>query len=236
MLHYTRVVFIALAMLLGFGSNANATTESGMHRALAEWISESTKKTVSVELAVKYVKEAYKAAERWDVDPLLLLAFMKPESGYRANAKNKSGASGLMQVIPRWHREKIAGRNIMHYKVNIDVGAQVINEYLAWHGENMAKAMKRYSGGAGKAYGSKIAATYRELRDVAFEWHMHNNVEIVAVHRYNDPRRYTRDLEEHAQYKQELAQRALQPAREQVQAATHQQDLIHTAYLQAMLR
>lgn len=54
---------------------------------------------------LKYVSYAYEAGEKWKVDPLLLLAIMKPESNYRQSACNKSGASGLMQVIPKWHRE-----------------------------------------------------------------------------------------------------------------------------------
>lgn len=235
MLHYLRALAIIVVAVLGLNNPVHAAVEPGLHNALAQWISDSTKgkQKVSVETAVKYVREAYVAAEKWGIDPLLILAYIKAESNYQANARNKSGASGLMQIIPKWHRDKIVRRDIMNYKVNMDVGGQIIHEYLVWHRENFTKAMNMYSGGAGHPYRSKIAAAYRELRDVAFGWRMDNDVPVIAEYRYTDPRRYNKNVADHAA---QLAKAPPLHPHPSVQLAEVQQDSIYAAYLMAVTR
>ncbi len=165
---------------------------AGEREALASWIVQETKGKVAHATAAKYVSYAYEAGKKWEVDPLLLLAIMKPESNYRQSARNKSGASGLMQVIPKWHREKIKGRNIFNPKTNIDVAAQILNEYLNWHGESLHAAIKRYSGGAGKRYQNKIHETYVSLRRTVVIWKFVNEVPIQRIHRFEQPRHWAK--------------------------------------------
>jgi len=55
---------------------------------------------------------------------------MRNESGFESTAKSKQGAKGLMQVMPKYHREKISSRNPYDVVVSIDVGARVLREYL----------------------------------------------------------------------------------------------------------
>ena len=224
MLQLFRNLIIALMVTLGLGT-AHAANESGMHNALAQWVSASTKNRVSIDTATQYVRAAYKAADKWNIDPLLLLSFMKAESNYQAKAGNSYGARGLMQVVPRYHREKIEKRNILDYKTNIDVGAEILNEYLQLHKENFHVAMKRYSGGAGKAYKARIQATYKELKDVAIGWKMDNQAPIIAEHSFTKPRRYGESI---AQY-QEAAHRARV-------VASAQHDVIYVAYVESLMR
>jgi hypothetical protein len=156
---------------------------------------------------------------------------MKAESNYRSTAANKSGARGLMQIIPRWHHDKIAGRNIMHYKTNIDVGAQILNEYLKLHRENFTKAMRMYSGGAGSPYKGKIHKTYQELRDVAYGWKFTNDKQLIAEHRFVDPRRYQKTIQA---YEKTQIKPPAPPST--IKTAELQQDLIYAAYERALSR
>lgn len=187
--------FAALVMLLPVIGTAQADTKNlnpqvTQHHFLAQWIVDSTKGRVDFLEAHRYAIEAYNAGTKWGVDPLLILAVMKPESNYNARARNRSGASGLMQVIPKFHRVKIAKRDIMNYKVNMDVGTQIIHEYLLGQKESYHKAMNRYSGGASFAYGSKIQKTYRELRDAVWQWRMAHNQPLRGEYKYGSPRHY----------------------------------------------
>ena len=165
---------------------------AGERAALAQWIVQETKGRVTSAQASKYVGYAYEAGQAWKVDPLLLLAIMKPESNFKQNARNKSGAVGLMQVIPKWHRDKIKKRNILNPKVNIDVAAQILDQYLNWHGESLHAAIKRYSGGAGKRYQNKIHETYVSLRRTVVMWKFVNEVPIQRIHRFEQPRHWAK--------------------------------------------
>lgn len=59
---------------------------------------------------------------------------MNCESKEDPNAYNKSGASGLFQIIQKWHKDKIAGRDIFNPEINIDVAYQIYLDsgWSAW--------------------------------------------------------------------------------------------------------
>lgn len=198
-------LFVALCAMLPSLASAQATVTGTLaqptqQQAVAVWVSESTKGRVGFDEAHRYVTEAYNLGKRHAVDPLLILSVMRAESGFNVNAKNRSGARGLLQVIPKYHQDKIQRRNIMDYKVNMDVGTQIIHEYLVWHKENYHGAMKRYSGGASAAYGSKIQKTYRELRDAVWQWRMAYNQPLKGEHKFGAPRHYSETAVAYQQY------------------------------------
>lgn len=96
-----------------------------------------------------FVAAAYRAGREFSVDPLLILAVMAIESRYNPVAESSMGAMGLMQVIPRFHPEKLAGHGgevaLLDPEVNIRVGAWVLHEYLRRFGEVEA-ALQKYAG------------------------------------------------------------------------------------------
>ena len=65
---------------------------------------------------------------------LVVLAVAATESGYNPIAESVVGAKGLMQVIPKFHPEKLAPQGgevaLFEPEVNIRVGAQILHEYL----------------------------------------------------------------------------------------------------------
>lgn len=103
----------------------------GEQRAVAEYIAKRYR--VSESAVSEYVATAYRAGARYSVDPLLILAVMAVESGYNPVAESVVGAKGLMQVMPRFHLEKLASRGgeaaLLEPEVNIEVGAQILREY-----------------------------------------------------------------------------------------------------------
>jgi len=100
-------------------------------KALAEFIAKRWR--IAEEAATRFVSIAYRAGSMHSVDPVLILAVMAIESGYNPVAQSVMGAKGLMQVIPRFHLEKLSGHGgeeaLLDPEVNILVGAQILREY-----------------------------------------------------------------------------------------------------------
>jgi soluble lytic murein transglycosylase-like protein len=80
------------------------------------------------------VDAAWRAAERSGLDPLLVLAVISIESRFNPLAESPYGAKGLMQIIPRYHRSRIAAQGgesaLLDPEANIVVGTQILQEYV----------------------------------------------------------------------------------------------------------
>jgi len=88
---------------------------------------------VSEAAVSSYVDAAYRAGEQYSVDPLLILAVVAVESRYNPVAESVVGAKGLMQVIPKYHLDKLSDHGgehaLLEPEVNIQVGTQILREY-----------------------------------------------------------------------------------------------------------
>jgi soluble lytic murein transglycosylase-like protein len=100
-------------------------------RVVTEYIAKRYR--VSEGAVASYVAAAYRAGDQYSVDPLLILAVMAVESRYNPVAESLVGAKGLMQVIPKYHLEKLADHGgeeaLLEPEVNIQIGAQILREY-----------------------------------------------------------------------------------------------------------
>jgi len=116
----------------------------------------------------KYVDLAWAEAEKRDgIEPELLIAIMQKESSLRPKVQSRYGAQGLMQVVRRWHREKLdRSESLFDPEVNIRVGADILEEYLELAGGSLTKALHKYSGNA-RGYPNKILNESRKLAQVA---------------------------------------------------------------------
>src|SRR5262245_12673484 len=126
------------------GSESAAAREQ---RAVVEFIGKRYR--VSQDAVAGFVSTAYRAGGEWKVDPLLILAVMAIESRYNPVAESNMGAKGLMQVIPKFHLEKLMEHGgeaaLLDPQVNIQVGAQILREYLRRFGETET-ALQMYAG------------------------------------------------------------------------------------------
>ena len=100
-------------------------------RAVTEYIAKRYR--VSEGAVASYVAAAYRAGEQNSVDPLLILAVMAVESRYNPVAESTVGAKGLMQVMPKYHLDKLTDHGgepaLLEPEVNIQVGTQILREY-----------------------------------------------------------------------------------------------------------
>lgn len=118
----------------------------------AHWVSSLNTKATQDDVT-RIVEIAFEQGIKHKIDPLLILSVIKKESTFNKNARNKrSPASGLMQVIPYWHKDKIQKRNIMRISVNIEVGSKILRDCLDKNSQNLNRALRCYSGGGNKKY------------------------------------------------------------------------------------
>jgi soluble lytic murein transglycosylase-like protein len=123
------------------------TAREREQRAVTEFIAKRYR--VAEEAAAGYVATAYLAGAQHSVDPLLILAVMAIESRYNPVAESFMGAKGLMQVIPKYHQEKLLDHGgeqaLLEPEVNILVGAQILREYQRRFGDTET-ALQMYAG------------------------------------------------------------------------------------------
>ena len=74
----------------------------------------------------------------------LVCAIIRKESNIDPKAESKVGAVGLMQVMPKIHKDKYVGRNLWHIHTNVETGCMIFREYLDMEKGNMHKTFHRY--------------------------------------------------------------------------------------------
>ena len=140
---------LVIDQLIGAPVPVSAAERSlnGEQRALAEFIAKRYR--VAEDVIAEFVAIAYRAGDQHRVDPLLILAVMAIESRYNPVAESVMGARGLMQVIPKYHPEKLelhgGEQALLEPQVNIQVGAQILREYYRRFGD-LETALQMYAG------------------------------------------------------------------------------------------
>jgi soluble lytic murein transglycosylase-like protein len=136
-------------------------------RAVTEYIAKRYR--VSDQAVAGYVSLAYQAGGQHSIDPLLILAVMAIESRYNPVAESSMGARGLMQVIPKYHLEKLLDHGgepaLLEPAVNIVVGTQILREYQRRF-RDTETALQMYAGALDDAttqYASKVLAEKARL-------------------------------------------------------------------------
>lgn len=137
--------------------------------ALVGWVKSNSQVDISEQKALSIIREVYSQAYSKNINPHILLAMIKSESGFRANARSSEGAKGLLQVIPRWHKDKLAGRDPYSPKVSIEVGSQVYLDCLRKHNSNTFKTLNCYSGGGGHKYFKTISKNHSSVKSYVME-------------------------------------------------------------------
>jgi soluble lytic murein transglycosylase-like protein len=126
---------------------------------------------VSAEATREMVDAAYTEGGRNGLDPLLIIAVIGVESRFNPIAQSDGGALGLMQIIPRYHGDKFdaaAGESMLDPRVNIQVGAAVLREYIRRAGTEEA-GLQLYNGAnddESNAYAHRVLAEKQRLKSL----------------------------------------------------------------------
>lgn len=139
-------------------------------RALAAHL--SRRFYVAREATERVVRTAYRAGREMGLDPLLILAVISIESSFNPIAESVAGAKGLMQIIPRYHLEKLREHGgeqaVLDPESNILVGTRILREYLGRAG-TLEAALQYYNGAASDTtarYARKVIAERSRLDEV----------------------------------------------------------------------
>lgn len=163
---------VAVAFLLGSAVHLGWPGGKSDYRVVVGRVSaadEARRALITAHLASKYKRHedavrmyvdlAFEEAQKHpDVTPELILAVIQKESSLRPWVKSNYGAEGLMQVVRRWHPEKVQDEeSLLEPDVNIRVGAQILQEYIRQKQGDLKAALVKYSGNA-KGYANYVLA------------------------------------------------------------------------------
>jgi soluble lytic murein transglycosylase-like protein len=139
-------------------------------RALVEHL--SRRFFVAAAATERMVTAAHRAAREVGLDPLLVLAVISIESRFNPIAESSMGAKGLMQIIPKYHLDKLRAAGgedaVFDPESNIHIGARILQEYV--HRTGTLEAGLQYYNGAGwdnrAQYAQKVMAERARLEEV----------------------------------------------------------------------
>ena len=139
-------------------------------RAVTDYIARRYR--VSDAAVAGFVSAAYRAGAEYNVDPGLILAVMAVESRYNPVAESGVGAKGLMQIMPKFHLDKLAAHGgepaLLEPEVNILVGTRILREYQRRLGDTEA-ALQMYAGALDEPtaqYAAKVFAEKARLDEL----------------------------------------------------------------------
>lgn len=128
---------------------------------------------VSTEALLPVFEEVQSAAHERRLDPLLIVAVIAIESRFNPFSQSSMGAQGLMQVIPRYHQDKIprtaAAKPFLDPVTNVRIGAHVLQEAIRRQG-GLIEGLQYYAGAADddeQVYANKVLAEKLRLEQAA---------------------------------------------------------------------
>ncbi|MDD2879693.1 MAG: lytic transglycosylase domain-containing protein [Rhodoferax sp.] len=155
---------VSLVLFACMPPTAHAEPVSAERVAAVQWVKENSSPTMSDAKLKKIVSNVWATAHLNDINPLLVMSVIKTESNFKENTKSFYGAKGLMQVVPRFHRDKLKGRNPYDAHTSIEVGTQILKDCWDKSRRNLKAALQCYSGGGGKKYYKKVVTNHAALK------------------------------------------------------------------------
>ncbi len=108
---------------------------------------------------LNYMEYAHEWGTKYNVDPFLVQAIIRQESGFRESVKSYAGAVGLMQLMPGTARytakvflepeqgQKYRRRDLIKPEKNIQLGSMYIRVHTAHASDTVALALAGYNAG-----------------------------------------------------------------------------------------
>lgn len=121
------------------------------------------------EYPIEYSEYVTYYADKYDIDPLMLYAFIRTESNFNPKADSDAGARGLMQITEvtfDWIKTKIAPTEDLAFEdlydpeTNIRFGSYFVSYCLLRYQDDLATAAAAYHSGWGTVDGLLSQAEY----------------------------------------------------------------------------
>lgn len=174
------------AILPGTVAETELTADLAPVEAEAE--TEAVKLTPRLRGALNYVAKRYRvstealqpifaaaeaAGREHRIDPLLIVAVIGIESGFNPFSQSVYGAQGLMQVVPRFHLDKLPDEAepgaFLDPVTNVQVGARVLKESIRRFG-SIEDGLQQFGGAVSdpdRRYSTKVLAEKQRLEQAA---------------------------------------------------------------------
>ena len=114
---------------------------------------------------LELLRSIHREATRVDLPPELVIAVIEIESAFDTFAISKSGAQGLMQVMPFWLDEIGHPQdNLVDMNTNLRMGCTILKYYMNMEKNNLRGALARYNGSYGDirhTYSNKVLDALR---------------------------------------------------------------------------
>ena len=128
---------------------------------------------ISPEALQPIFETAQAAARERQLDPLLIIAVIAIESRFNPFSQSPVGALGLMQIIPRFHQDKVqktaAEQPFLDPVTNVQLGAHILQESIRRQG-GLIGGLQYYAGALDdeeQGYANKVLAEKLRLEQAA---------------------------------------------------------------------
>ena len=133
------------------------------------------------------------AAARHNVDPNLVRAVVKVESNFNSHAVSRTGAMGLMQLMPKTARE-LKVKNPFDPQQNVDAGVRHLKYLLDNYNGDVNLTLAAYNAGEGAVRRSAGVPHFSETQDYVRKiTRIYYGGEVTPLGTSRDPVRVQRD-------------------------------------------
>lgn len=122
--------------------------------------------------AVEIVKVAIKWSGEYGIDPATIISIIAKESGFDKHAISQSAALGLMQVLPKWHIDKIKAAKtevgspeLFDIDANIYIGTRIYYDCRK-KTKSLEKALVCYNGGGDPNYAKSVMNIRKQVKEL----------------------------------------------------------------------
>lgn len=129
---------------------------------------------------------AQSAGRQLHLDPLLIIAVIGIESRFNPFSESVVGAKGLMQVVPRYHQDKLPEdadqAAFLNPVINVQVGARVLQESIRRNG-GLESGLQQFGGAVTdpeRRYASKVLAEKQRLEQAVQHLRAGRNTQAAA--------------------------------------------------------
>lgn len=118
----------------------------------------------------EFVELARREALRHGLDPLLVIAVIAVESRFNPVAQSDAGALGLMQVVPRFHPDKVPAAgpgSLLVPETNIAIGTRILSDAIR-RGGREDEGLQLYNGSPddpASGYANRVLAERQRLQE-----------------------------------------------------------------------